>query len=242
MSDQLTAAAQAMNVPEPLVERSARARAAASGMSYEEVLAAWAGGGAVAAAAPPAEAPTAEPEAAPEETPAAEEAAAPVPEPATPAAPAAPAAPPPVAVAAFEEMDEEAEPVEPLPLGERVRLAGRVGAWSGAILGPLGLVLGSTRPLAAASVAGGEGAYRPAVLGAASAAGAEGADSPAVAVATSTFLIGVTLLSLVLGVRVAAFSRAAARWLHPGGRREGRFKATVALGIALGLVLGVAAG
>lgn len=225
MSDQLTAAAQAMNVPEPLVERSARARAAASGMSYEEVLAAWAGGGAVAAAAPPAEAPTAEPEAAPEETPAAEEAAAPVPEPATPAAPAAPAAPPPVAVAAFEEMDEEAEPVEPLPLGERVRLAGRVGAWSGAILGLLGLVLGSTWLLGAASVAGEEGAY-----------------SPAVEVTTSTFLIGVTLLSIVFGVIVAAFSRAAAGWLHPGARLEGRFKATVALGIALGLVLGVAAG
>src|SRR5690606_39424143 len=103
----------------------------------------------------------------------------PVPEPAPPAAPAAPAAPPPVAAAASEEMDAGAEPVEPLPLGERVRLAGRVGAWSGAILGLLGLVLGSTWLLGGATVAGEEGAY-----------------SPAVEVTTSTFLIGVTLLSI----------------------------------------------
>src|SRR5690606_2548047 len=226
MSDQLTAAAQAMNVPEPIVERSARARAAASGMSYEEVLAAWAGGGAVAVAAPPAEAPAAEPEAAPQE--AAPEAPAAAPQPEAPA-PAAPAAAPepavgPVAVAAFEEVEEE-EPVEPLPLGERVRLAGRVGAWTGAILGVLGLVFGSTWLLGAASVAGEEGAY-----------------TPAVEVTTTTFLIGTTLLSIVFGVVVAAFSRAAAGWLDPGARLEGRFKATVAMGIGLGLVLGVAAG
>lgn len=44
MSDQLSAAAEAMGIPEALVERSARARAEASGQGYEEVLAAWAGG------------------------------------------------------------------------------------------------------------------------------------------------------------------------------------------------------
>mgnify|MGYP001270258351 FL=1 len=87
MSDLLSAAAQAMGVPEPIAERSARARAAASGQSYEEILAAWAGGQAVAAA--PAEAPPTEEapaEAPAEDAPAAEEAA-----PAPPAAPAAPA-------------------------------------------------------------------------------------------------------------------------------------------------------
>ena len=41
MSDLLSAAAQAMGVPEPIAERSARARAAASGQSYEDILAAW---------------------------------------------------------------------------------------------------------------------------------------------------------------------------------------------------------
>jgi hypothetical protein len=40
----LSAAAAAMGIPEPIAERSARARADATGQSYEEVLAAWAGG------------------------------------------------------------------------------------------------------------------------------------------------------------------------------------------------------
>src|SRR5688572_17224977 len=86
-----------MGVPEPIVERSARARAAASGQSYEEILAAWAGGQAVAAA--PAEAPPTEEapaEAPAEDAPATEEAA---PAPAA-AAPAAPAEPAPAAAAA----------------------------------------------------------------------------------------------------------------------------------------------
>lgn len=86
MSD-LAAAAEAMGVPEALVERSARARAASGGNTYEEVLAAWAGGGSITEAAPPpSTAPEVEPEAAEApETPAA--AAAP---PETPAATEAP--------------------------------------------------------------------------------------------------------------------------------------------------------
>ena len=96
MSDQLSAAAQAMGVPEPIVERSARARAAASGQSYEDILAAWAGGQAVAAA--PAEAPAETPAEAPAEAPA--ETAATDSEPAPAAAPAAPAEPAPAAAPA----------------------------------------------------------------------------------------------------------------------------------------------
>lgn len=53
MSDQLTAASNAMGIPETLVERSAEARAAESGASTEEILTAWAGGEAAPAAAPP---------------------------------------------------------------------------------------------------------------------------------------------------------------------------------------------
>lgn len=44
MSEQLTAAANALGIPESLVERSAAARAAETGASSEEILAAWAGG------------------------------------------------------------------------------------------------------------------------------------------------------------------------------------------------------
>jgi len=58
----LSAAAAALGVPEAIVQRSAAARATETGMTVDEVLAAWAGGGSVAGApapsveaAPPAE-------------------------------------------------------------------------------------------------------------------------------------------------------------------------------------------
>lgn len=78
MSD-VSAAATAMNIPEDLVQRSAAARAAASGSSVDEVLAAWAGG-----APAPTAAPAPEPETQPEP---AEEAPTPEPEPAAPREP-----------------------------------------------------------------------------------------------------------------------------------------------------------
>lgn len=62
MSEHLAGAAAALNAPEELVERSARARAAASGMSVDEVLAAWSGGGTVAPAAAPEAGPATDPE------------------------------------------------------------------------------------------------------------------------------------------------------------------------------------
>ena len=89
MSDLLAAAAAALGSPEAMVKRSAEARAKASGISVDQVLAAWAGGGMVEASAPPA--PTVE--------------VAPPPMAAAPAlvatvAPAAAAAPPPPPVVA----------------------------------------------------------------------------------------------------------------------------------------------
>jgi hypothetical protein len=74
MSD-LSAAAAALGIPEPLVQRSAAARAAQLGVSVDEILAQWAGGQAVPAATAPAPAAQPEPETA-EPTP---EAAAPAP-------------------------------------------------------------------------------------------------------------------------------------------------------------------
>jgi hypothetical protein len=92
MSD-LSAAAAALGVPEAIVQRSAAARAAETGMSVDEVLAAWAGGGSVAGAPPAGDsAPDSEPETATEPAAEPEEEAA-APEAATPAAEApAPAA------------------------------------------------------------------------------------------------------------------------------------------------------
>lgn len=59
MSDLSTAAA-ALGLPEALVRRSAAARAAESGLTVDEVLAAWAGGGSVEGAPAPAPEPAAE--------------------------------------------------------------------------------------------------------------------------------------------------------------------------------------
>ena len=97
MSELLEAAAQVVGAPPELVQRSAEARADADGVPVEEVLAAWAGGGAVPASAPAAPSPPAP--VAPSPAPVA--AAAPVAASPAPAAvpsptpvPAAPAAPP----------------------------------------------------------------------------------------------------------------------------------------------------
>lgn len=72
MGDQLSAAAQAMGLPETLVQRSAEARAAETGASVDDILASWAGGEGVPAPSAEAEAPAEEPEAT-EEAPPAEE-------------------------------------------------------------------------------------------------------------------------------------------------------------------------
>ncbi|MGH8914202.1 MAG: c-type cytochrome [Acidimicrobiia bacterium] len=89
MSELSAAAAAALGVPEAIVERSAAARATESGMSVDEVLAAWAGGGSVAASTPAEAAPAPAPSG--DETPpapATEQGEAPVPPPAPAETPA----------------------------------------------------------------------------------------------------------------------------------------------------------
>jgi len=82
MEDLVAAAAEAMNIPPEMVERSAQARAEADGVSVEDVLTAWAGGEPVPAETAP------EPEAVEEATESTEE---PQADTATPAETAAPA-------------------------------------------------------------------------------------------------------------------------------------------------------
>jgi hypothetical protein len=78
MSELSAAAAAALGVPEALVQRSAAARASETGMTVDEVLAAWAGGGEVPSSAPPpAPAETASDEPPVESAPAVEEVTAP---------------------------------------------------------------------------------------------------------------------------------------------------------------------
>ena len=52
MSDLVNKVAEILNAPVDLVQRSAEARAAASGVSVDDVLSSWAGGESVAASAP----------------------------------------------------------------------------------------------------------------------------------------------------------------------------------------------
>ncbi|HEX2155212.1 MAG TPA: hypothetical protein VHL52_14705, partial [Acidimicrobiia bacterium] len=197
--------------------------AAAAGSTYEEILVAWAGGEAVASA-PPTQAAPIETEEAPE--PAAAEEPEPVAsQPAAAAVPAQPAAPVPEFPLPAARLGELEEEVEPLALGERMGLAGKIGAWTGAILGLIGFVFASTWLLGVASVAGEEGAY-----------------GPAVEITTSRFVIGVTLISILFGVVVATSSRAASAWVDSGARIAGRWSVTIGLGAVLGLVLGLAAG
>ena len=60
MSDLVNKVAEILNAPVDLVQRSAEARAAASGVSVDDVLNSWAGGESVAASAPKEEAPVEE--------------------------------------------------------------------------------------------------------------------------------------------------------------------------------------
>ncbi len=60
MSDLVNKVAEILNAPVDLVQRSAEARAAASGVSVDDVLSSWAGGESVAASTPKEEAPVEE--------------------------------------------------------------------------------------------------------------------------------------------------------------------------------------
>ncbi len=88
MTEELSTAASALNAPEDLVERSARARAKATGTSVEDVLATWSGGKAPEPASAPAPAATVTPPAGPADSPAPAEPAT-----AQPTAPVAASAP-----------------------------------------------------------------------------------------------------------------------------------------------------
>ena len=124
MSELLAAAAAAMDAPETLVERSAAARAAAAGVSVEEILTAWAGGAPAPVGSAPAESAPAP------SAPAAEETAPPPGLPPAPTAAPVPAAPAPAAVAVA------AGP----PIPERVGLA-EAGDYEAVVTAPVAGIL-----------------------------------------------------------------------------------------------------
>ena len=217
MSELLTAAADVLNVPETLVQRSAAARATANGTSLDDVLSAWAGGapaGPAPAPAPPAEEPA----------PAADESTSESPP--APASEPEPAAQPEVAPAAAAVVVEP-EPVavlEPVPLRRRVRTAMRVGAWTGAGLGLIGFVVASNWWAATSTVTG------------------EETFIPVIQVVSNGVIIGAALISVVFGAVIASLSRAAASWANPGMQLSNSPSSTAWIGALIGLLLGIVAG
>lgn len=212
MTETLSAAASALGAPEAIVKRSAEARAKASGVAVEEILAAWAGGGTVTAAkVPPPEAPAAEQVTDTPPPPVSTPPPAPTPLPALPAVPV------------IEDVAEDVIEVE--PLSRRISLAGRVGFWTGVVLGVIGLLAASPWTLPNASMLGEEGDF-----------------SPALIVERGRLILVTALFSVVFGAVVASLSRTLAGWVATGGVLSGRGRMSVLLGAILGGVLGLGGG
>ncbi|HKZ18801.1 MAG TPA: hypothetical protein VJQ57_01685 [Acidimicrobiia bacterium] len=208
----LSAAASALGAPESIVKRSAEARAKASGVSVDEILAAWAGGVAVTTAPLPT------PSTAVEEVEVIETEPSPSP---SPPPPPSPVFAPPVPLI----IEAEEEPVEARPLRERISVAGRVGFWSGVLLGVLGLLAASPWTLPNASVIGEEGDF-----------------SPALILERGRLVLVTALFSVLFGAIVASLSRTLAGWVQVGGRLSGHGRTSALIGAVLGGVLGLGAG
>lgn len=216
MTDLLEAASNALGTPRDLVQRSAAARAAASGASVDDVLAAWAGD-----APPPAPpSPEPEPEAEPE-APASEPEAAAEPEAGT--VTVAEDIPPPPAEPDIEYEPEPEEVLEPVPLGTRIKTAVRIGAWTGAALGVIGF-LAST------------------AFWAPNATSLPDSGGPVIQVGPNNLIIGIALVSIVFGAVVAGMSRSATAWTNPAMQLSSSKSGTVWVGAALGLILGIIGG
>ncbi|MGA7227547.1 MAG: hypothetical protein WBZ45_04990, partial [Acidimicrobiia bacterium] len=115
-------------------------------------------------------------------------------------------------------------PLEPVPVGQRVRTAVTIGAWSGAGLGVIGFLIATAFWVSNATVTG-EGPY-----------------SPSIVVGTTGVLIGSALVSILFGSIVASMSRSAIARGNPAMELSTPQSATSWLGAFVGLVLGVIAG
>lgn len=203
--------------PDHLVERSAEARAAAQGITVDEVLSAWSGGAVLAPTAPP---PASDPVVAETEAP-----AAPVPAPADPTPPQVPQPelePVPVAAVEVVEDEEEIEPVYPAPLADRVRLGAKVGAGFGAVLGLVSFA-----------------AMAPLMLTRLSQTTAAGAPAGEV---TWTYVAATAVVWAVAGAIINVASRGMGRFRSPAFDTETGWVGSVFSGGFLGLVVGAAFG
>jgi hypothetical protein len=211
----LSAVADALGTPAELISRSAAARAAANGTTTDDVLSAWSGGAPIAPAPP--QAPTVEAVAEPQPTSSGDETP-------TPATEPLPVATPTTAVDTLAAPAEVVEPLEPVDVSYRLKTAGRVGVWTGAVLGLFAFVAATAWWSQSATVAG-EVQLRPVL----------------VANATSV-MIGIALASFVFGALVASLARAAASWTDPAMALSSSKSSTAWVGAFIGLALGFGAG
>jgi hypothetical protein len=227
MSEFVAAVSQKLaGVPEELIMRSANARAAAQGISADDVLAAWAGGAVIESA--PASAATVD--SPPVATEVAAPATAPAAEPDTavePAVEAAPAAPvgglSPAASPVLVAEEEEEEEVEPAAIAQRLRFGVAVGAATGAILGVIGMVLAAPLMVDRASVVG------------------EGNEA-AIAVTSLATIITIAVTSAVFGAIVSTLARSIPGYTDKAFAVRGTARGSAILGAVVGLALGFIAG
>jgi hypothetical protein len=120
------------------------------------------------------------------------------------------------------EVEEETR-LEPAAIGDRVRTAVRVGAWTGASLGVIGFLIAG-------------------VFWAPNATVLPNGGPPVILTDPTLVLLGVGLVSLLFGAVVAGLARAAVSWRDPAMQLTGSRSGTGWIGAGIGVVLGVAAG
>ena len=223
MSEYLAAAAQALNAPEVVVQRSAEARAKASNATADDVLKAWAGGESAPAGEPVAAAPEPAPSAASEPEPAAPEAAPPIADSDVVESPVE--AVQPAASVATVVAPQPPEQVVAAPIGQRMRISGRAGALFGLMLG-LAAVLFAAQWLLPRSTT----------------LAAEDGSAAAVDVIGGWLIIGFGLLSAALGAIVAGLARMVTGWFGAGMRLISSNTATAMLGAVAGFLAGAVLG
>ena len=118
--------------------------------------------------------------------------------------------------------EEPAEPLEPASLGDRLKVALKVGAWTGAGLGFATFFIFSAYWAPNASIDPDTG--------------------PIVVVSRTSILVGSALVSVLFGAIVAGLARASATWTNPAMQLRNSKSSTAWIGAVLGLVLGLAAG
>jgi len=212
MSDFLAAAVAAVGAPEEMVVRSATARAAAQGVTVDDILAAWGGGAAAPSATAPAPAAAVVTDVAVE---------APAPETAVEPEPDLVAAAPPVAVAVMAE-EEPQVLIEPASLRDRMIIPGKLGAMLGAMFGVFLSV-----------------AAAPYVLDNVRLVGEDESVRALIEVTGGSLTLWLAAVSAVIGGLIGRLSGVVPGWIDKGLSVRTSPRSLTVVGTAVGTVLGI---